>query len=314
MRAIAVRTLGGTPELIDLPKPVPGPGEVLVHLGAASLNPADWKLATGTLEAQLPHVYPLILGVDGAGAVDAVGPGVTRLAVNDGVFGQFFHAPVGVGTYAEYVVAPESLAIAVRPRGMYNEPAAAVPTAGMTALQTLDDLGLAKKQTLLVPGASGGVGSFVVQLAANLGITTIAASRGPNRDYLHKLGAARFYDSSATNFIEEVKAGYPDGVDAILDLAHKAPEFEALWGLVRPGGTVATTTFAANAAVAVARGFRAINVDMKPKIELLDRLSAEYTKGRLRIPVELKVPLESAPDALEALREGKGRGKTVLAI
>ena len=247
-------------------------------------------------------------------SVDAVGPGVTRLKVNDGVFGQFFHAPVGRGTYAEYVVAPESLGIAVSPRGMYNEPAAAIPTPGMTALHALDEIGLKKRQSLLILGASGGVGSFAVQLAANQGITTIAASRGANQDYLHKLGASRFFDASAMAFRDDVKRSYPDGVDAILDLAHQGEEFESYLGLVRAGGTVASTIGAATEAVAGPRGLRGLNIDLHPSTALLDRLSAEFSKGMLRVPVEQKVPLDSAPDVLDASREGKLRGKTVLTI
>jgi NADPH2:quinone reductase len=314
MRAVAIREFGAPPEVMDLAKPVPGEGEVLVRLGAAGVNPFDWKIMDGTLKGVMPHVFPLILGVDGAGAVEAVGPGVSRLKVDDGVFGSFLHSPVGIGTYAEFVVAPESNAIAVRPRGMYNDPAAAVPTPGMTALFSLDALGLNKRQTLLILGASGGVGSFATQLAANQGIAVLAASRGPNRDYLHKFGAMRFYDASAANFFDEVKATYPDGVDAILDLAHRAPDFEPFFPLVKSGGTVASTQGGATESAATTRGLRAINIDMKPSLGLLDRLSAEYSKGLLRIPVEQKIPLESAASALEASRAGKLRGKTVLGI
>ncbi|MCI4326070.1 MAG: NADP-dependent oxidoreductase [Thermoplasmata archaeon] len=314
MRAVAIRKFGDRPERMELPKPEPGEGEVLVHLGAAGVNPFDWKIADGRFDGKMPHEFPLILGVDGAGSVDAVGPGVTRLKVNDGVFGQFFHAPVGRGTYAEYVVAPESLGIAVRPRGMYNEPAAAIPTPGMTALHALDEIGLKKRQSLLILGASGGVGSFAVQLAANQGITTIAASRGANQDYLHKLGASRFFDASAMAFRDDVKRSYPDGVDAILDLAHQGEEFESYLGLVRAGGTVASTIGAATEAVAGSRGLRGLNIDLHPSTALLDRLSAEFSKGMLRVPVEQKVPLDSAPDVLDASREGKLRGKTVLTI
>jgi NADPH:quinone reductase-like Zn-dependent oxidoreductase len=314
MRAIAVRKFGDAPELMDLPKPTPGPGEVLVHLGAAGVNPFDWKIADGLLEGKMPHVFPLILGVDGAGAVEEVGPGVTRFAVKDGVFGQFFHPPVGTGTYAEYVVAPETLAIAQRPRGMYNDQAAAVPMPGMTALSTLDSLALEKRQSLLIMGAGGGVGSFATQLASNRGITTLAASRGPNRDFLHKLGASRFYDSSASSFFDDVRLGYPAGVDALLDLVHAGPEIEPFLALVRPGGIAASTRGAASEAVVVPRGLRGLNVDLQPTVELLDRLSKEFSSGKLRIPLEEKIPLAGAPDAILKSRSGKGRGKAVLTI
>jgi NADPH2:quinone reductase len=314
MRAIAIRKFGDAPELMDLPKPTPGEGEVLVHLGAAGLNPFDWKIADGVLNGKMPHVFPLILGVDGAGAVEEVGPGVTRLAVKDGVFGSFLHSPVGIGTYAEYVVAPESLAIAQRPRGMYNDQAAALPTPGMTALYTLDRLALEKRQSLLILGAGGGVGSFAVQLASNRGITTLAASRGPNRDFLHKLGASRFYDSSAKSFFDDVRLGYPTGVDALLDLVHKGEEIEPFLALVRAGGIAASTVGAATDAVVASRGLRGLNVNMQPSTELLDRLSKEFSSGKLRIPLEEKVPLAGAPDAIEKSRSGKGRGKTVFTI
>src|SRR5579863_2950848 len=109
MRAIAVRQLGEVPEMMDLPKPTPGPGEILVKLRAAGVNPFDWKIIDGVAEAGRPHVFPLILGVDGAGTIEAVGSEVKTFAVGDGVYGQFLHSPVGIGTYAEYVIAPETL-------------------------------------------------------------------------------------------------------------------------------------------------------------------------------------------------------------
>jgi NADPH:quinone reductase len=314
MRAIAIRKFGDTPELMDLPKPTPGEGEVLVHLGAAGVNPFDWKLMDGSLEGKLPYVFPFIPGVDGAGAVEEVGPGVTRLHLKDGVFGQFFHPPVGIGTYAEYVVAPESLAIALRPRGMYNDQAAAVPTPGMTAISALDRLALQKRQSLLILGAGGGVGAFAVQLASNQGITTLAASRGPNRDFLHKLGASRFYDASAKTFLDDVKLGYPNGVDAILDLANKGPEFEQHLGLLKPGGTVVSTIGSATDAVVGPRGLTGVNINLQPSTEMLERLSKEFSSGKLRIPVEEKVPLAGAADAIAKSRAGKVRGKLVLTI
>jgi NADPH:quinone reductase-like Zn-dependent oxidoreductase len=314
MRAVAVRKFKDVPERMELPKPVPGDGEILVHLGAAGVNPFDWKIVDGIYEGKRPHEFPLILGVDGSGAVDAVGPGVTRFKVGDGVFGSFLHDPVGRGTYAEYVVAPETLAIAIRPRGMYNEPAAAIPTPGMTALQALDELGLVKRQTLLVLGAAGGVGSYAVQLAANQGILTAAGSRGPNRDYILKLGAMRFYDSGSKMFHDDVRGAYPDGVDALLDVVNRGPAFEENLDLLKPGATAASTVGAATEAVTAPRGLKGLNIDMHPKTELLERLSAMYSKGQLRIPVEQKAPLDSAADLVEASRQGTLRGKAVLVI
>jgi len=314
MKAVAIGKIGDVPSLMNLPKPTPGEGEVLVHLGAAGINPIDWKIADGSFADQMPHVFPLILGVDGAGTVEAVGLGVKRLAVNDAVYGQFFHPPVGIGTYAEYVVAPETLGIAIRPRGMYNELAAAVPTAGMTALQTIDQLALEERQSLLILGAGGGVGSFAVQIASKRKITTLTASRGENREFLTKLGASRFYDASAYAFLEDVRRGYPDGVDALLDLSHTGPEFEKNLPLVRKGGTVASTVGAATDAVLGPRGLVGLNIKLNSSTELLDRLSEQFSSGKLRIPVEEKVSLDGVPDAIANRRLGKGRGKSVIKI
>lgn len=312
---MAVEKFGATPVKIDAPKPSPGPGEVLVHVGTAGVNPFDIKIANGAMDGRWPHVFPLVLGVDGSGVVEEVGPGVQRLKVGDGVYGSFLHNPVGKGTYAEYVAAPESNAIAVRPRGMYNDPAAAVPTPGMTALQSLDELGLRKRQTLLVIGASGGVGSFAVQLAANQGITVLGASRGAaNRDYVLKSGARNYFDLESKTFSDDVRAAYPDGVDAILDVFHSPTEVESLVPLVAKGGTIASTVGGAQGPRLDAAGLRALNIDMKPKLELLDRLSSEYTQGRLRIPLEQKLPLESASDAWDAVKTGRVRGKIVLVV
>jgi NADPH:quinone reductase-like Zn-dependent oxidoreductase len=197
---------------------------------------------------------------------------------------------------------------------MYNDQAAAVPTPGMTAMNSLDLLGLEKRQSLLILGAGGGIGSFAVQLASNRGITTLAASRGPNRDFLHKLGASRFYDSSARSFLEDVKVGYPTGVDAMLNLVHRGAEFEQYLPLVRAGGTVASTVGAATEEVLGPKGLKGININLQPTTELLDRLAKEFSSGKLRIPLEEKVPLAGAPEAIAKSRTGKGRGKTVLTI
>ena len=314
MRAVGVRALRGEPELLDVPKPSPGPGEVLVQLGAAGVNPFDWKILDGLYENQRPHVFPLVAGVDGAGVVEAVGDGVQRFAVGDGVYGNFLHDPIGRGTYAEFVAAPESAGIAKMPRGMYSTQGAAVPTAGMTAVQTLDELGLTRGQSLLILGAAGGIGSYATQLASNAGILAVTTSRGPHRDYLHKLGSHRFFDATNMSLHDEIRNAYPDGFDALLDLYNRGPAFEGNLVHVKPGGQVASTIGAVDVPALTTRGWRGRNIDMKPRPELLDRLGAEFLTGRLRIPMEQKSPLAEAPRVLAESRAGTLRGKAVLTI
>ena len=314
MRAIAVKKFKDAPEMMDLPKPEPGEGEILVRLGAAGVNPFDVKIANGALDGVMPHVFPLILGIDGAGIVEKVGPGVTRFAVGDGAFGQFLHPPVGLGTYAEYITAPESIGISKTPRGIYSSQAAAVPTAGMTAQLAIDQLALTKGQKLLILGAAGGVGSFATQMAANLGIHVLAAARGKQGEYLRKLGAWEFFDLESASLMDDIGFSHPGGVDALLNLVHTGPEFERFLPALREGGVAASTIGAADDAVLKPHNLRGLNLDLKPTSALLDRVAAEISTGRLRVLVDAQVPLAEAPSALERLRGGHLHGKLVLQI
>ncbi|MCI4358509.1 MAG: NADP-dependent oxidoreductase [Thermoplasmata archaeon] len=314
MRAFAVKAFPSPPELMDLPKPVPGPGEILVHLGAASVNPMDWKL-TGLAEGGLvPHVVPFVLGIDGAGVVEGVGDGVSRFKIGDGVFGQFAHTPYGTGTYAEFTTAPETLGISKTPRGIYTGPASAVPTAGMTALAAVDAIGLRKGQTLLIQGAKGGVGSFATQIASNLGILVVAASRGDHGTYMRKLGAYEYFDSSRIGWTRDYRGAHPSGVDAALDLVGTESLSDPSASLVRDGAVVGSPVVAPGASGTTERGIRILPIQLQPSTSLLDRLSAEISSGRLRIPVESTVPLSEAAEAISLSRQGLGRGKTVLTI
>lgn len=314
MRAVAVKELRGAPELMDLPNPAPAPGEVLVQVQAAGVNPYDWKIIDGALEGRMPHVFPLIVGVDGAGTVEAVGPGVRRFAVGDGIYGQFLHAPVGTGTYTEYTTVPETNGVAPIPRGMYSAQAAAVPTAGMEALHALDLLQLRKGQSLLIHGAAGGIGSFATQLASNAGILAVTTARGPHREYLHRLGAYRFFDANSLRLVEEIRSAYPDGVDALLDLYDPPAGLEGMLPLVKPGGLVASSVNAVDEPAMAARGYHGINVNAHPAPELLERLGTEFAAGRLRVPMEQRVPLLEAPRVLAESRSGALKGKVVLTI
>jgi NADPH:quinone reductase-like Zn-dependent oxidoreductase len=314
VRAIAVKKFKDEPEIMDLPKPTAAAGEVLVRIGATSINPFDWKIVNGILEGAMPHVFPLILGIDGAGVVEAIGPGVTRFQVGDGIYGQFLHPPVGTGTFCELTTVPENIGVGKIPRGVYTAQAASVPTAGMTARQALDELGLAKNQTLLILGAAGGVGSFACQLASIAGISVIVGSRGANRDYLRKLGAREFFDTSTGHLLEELKFAHPGGIDGILDVMNTGPAFAANLVALREGGIVASTIGAADPAVLAAHKVRGVNINMHPTPDLLDRLSKELAAGRLRTPIELQVPFAEALNAFPTLRAGSGRGKAVFLL
>jgi NADPH:quinone reductase-like Zn-dependent oxidoreductase len=309
MRAIAVDEFGGIPRLVELPRPVPGPREVLVRLAAAGVNPFDRKVADGMFDGSLEHVFPLVLGIDGAGVVEALGEGATRFAVGDALFGSFFHAPVGTGTYAEHVAVPETNPLALLPAGFDPVVAAALPTAGMTAVQLVDALEARKGTTVLVVGATGGVGTFVVQLAAAAGLKVVATGRPRDADRLRALGAAEVVDHTSAP-----PADLVSGVDALVDLVGDTAAFTAALAAVRPGGRAFTTTFAADAAALAARGISGGNFEVRGTPEALTRVAELVSSGRLEVPVEHRLPLAGAAEELVRLRATGARGKTVVVV
>jgi NADPH:quinone reductase len=191
MKAIAVENFGDEPRRMELPDPKPGPGEVLVAIDTAAINPIDWKAAEGAFRGMMQNEFPLVLGFDGAGRVEALGPGADRFAVGDLVHGQFRGDMVGRGTFAERVAIPERPshgALQLVPEGLKPGLAAAVPTAGMTAQGALEKTSCRPGQTLLILGATGGVGVLTTQLAARAGITVIATARGEAGAWIESLG------------------------------------------------------------------------------------------------------------------------------
>ncbi|MBF6138010.1 NADP-dependent oxidoreductase [Nocardia otitidiscaviarum] len=325
MRAIVVREFGGTPEPADMPVPEPGPGQLRIRLDAAGVNPFDRKIVDGVLDGRLPHDFPLIPGLDGAGAVSALGAGVPEFAVGDRVAGKWLVPPVGHGTFAEYIVVPHDSVIARLPDEVTALAAAALPTAGLTALDLLEGAAIGAGQTVLIPGAAGGVGSFLVQLAAAAGAHVIATARPDDADRMIRLGATEVIDYGRTvpvsdspepaldqpTIAESVRMTHPDGIDALLDLVSPPAALRELAALVRPGGAVFSTIGSVDTADLQTRGIKAGNINSQGSAAGLARLLAAAAAGDLVVPVDHAVPLAEAATVIG----GSGaRGKTVLVI
>jgi NADPH:quinone reductase-like Zn-dependent oxidoreductase len=285
MRAVAVPRFHAPAQLMDLPVPSVGPLEVLVRVAFAGINPLDWKVVEGLYERDRRHVFPLVLGVDGAGTVETVGSGVAEFGVGDRIFGQFLHSPVGTGTYVDLTPVPEGIGVGKVPDGLNLEEAAALPTAGMTALATLDTLALAPGASLVIVGASGGVGSYATELAAARGVRVTALARSSSAARLRSLGAEEVVDPSAGDASATVSQTHPHGVDGLLDLMSDSPGFARWTALVRRGGAAATTTGAANAETLQGAGIRGGNVGLAPTPQLLERLAREVVERHLKVPV-----------------------------
>lgn len=311
MRAIVVREFGATPELADMPIPEPGQGHVRVAIEAAGVNPFDQRMATGFLDGKLPHDFPMILGVDGAGTIASVGPGVVDFAVGDRVVGKFLYPPVGHGSFAEYTVAPEGGTLVPIPEGVSVVAAAALPTAGVTAQDIVDASKIEPGQTVLIIGATGGVGSFLVQLANIAGAHVIATARGTVADQVTRLGAAETVDYSQGSVAEQVRAGHPDGVDILFDLVSPPETLAELTTLVRDGGTVYSTIWAADENALRRRGISGGNIESSGRAPELARLLSRVADGDVVVPVDATVPLAEAAAVIGA---PGARGKTVLAI
>ncbi|MFJ1897058.1 NADP-dependent oxidoreductase [Streptomyces sp. NPDC088115] len=275
--------------------------------------PHDSRPADGSPHGQVPPVFPLVVGVDFAGRVDMIGGGDNRFRVGDKVFGRT-GPPAGAGTYCDYVCVPQDAAITHVPAGLDARTAAALPSAGMAAAQILEAVVLRGHESLLVIGAAGGVGSCLTQLARARDIRVVAAVRGDERSRMGSLGAAATIDTTLGPAAESVRSVCPDGIDALADLVSATPDaFAAHAAAVRPGGIALSTRGVAGAA-ALPEGVRGIDFRLDPNPVLLDVLAAGAAEGVFRVPIDIELPLEKAPQALDRNRTGGARGKTVIVL
>ncbi len=314
MRALHVPSTGEQPQLADLPTPEPTEGTVLIRVKAAGLNPVDNSIAAGVFaQLGLPHEYPLVLGRDAAGVVEAVGAGVDHVSVGDEVLGHVLLAPpISAGTLAEYAVLPVA-AVTLKPAGLDFVTAAALPLAGAAAAQSVEAVDPQPSQTVLVNGASGGVGSYAVQLLAARGVTVVATGTAADTDRLEQLGADSVVDFTAGPVADQVRAAYPDGVDALINLAGFTAD-DVPVGAVRTGGKVASTTVLPDGANLTAAGLTGTTVMASPVKEVIAPLAEQAAHGTLQVQIQAVLPLERATDGLDTLAGGQGRGKIVVTI
>ncbi|MCD0448297.1 NADP-dependent oxidoreductase [Actinocorallia sp. API 0066] len=315
MRAVAVREFGAAPELMELPAPEAGPGEILVRLRVAGVNPFDWKAADGAMRGSVEHRFPMIMGSDGAGVVEKVGPGVTKFQVGQAVYGQFMKVQRGLGSYADYAVASEDGPVATFPEGLPYTWAAALPTASSTAYNLVETTKIEPGTVVLINGATGGVGQSAVQLAANKGAHVIAtAEPGEIADYLTELGAMETVDFTRNRVVEDVLESHPGGIDVVIDLVTATRGDTPLVAVLRRGGIYISTLGAADPEALAAIDIQGANLMNRTTPELLALLAELADGGRLKVRVEHEVRLDDAPKTLAQLRSGKSHGKTVIVL
>ncbi|WP_380166978.1 NADP-dependent oxidoreductase [Jannaschia sp. R86511] len=309
MRAAFYSEYGDTDVLQvgELPDPVTGPDGLVVRVAAAGVNPVDWKLRAGYLDGAFPSHFPTVPGWDVAGTVEAVGPAVTSFAVGDRVLGYARKDHVQHGTTAELVRVAERH-VARLPDGVDLVAAAAVPLAGLTALQAIEAAGVGEGDTVLVHAAAGGVGAFAVQLARLRGARVVGTASDGNHDFLRSIGAVPVtYGDGLADRVRAAADGSP--VTAALDFVGGDEAVEVSFELVADPSRVVTVT---DGAAMLQRGGRYVFV--RPDAAQLATLAGLVADGSLRVEVSRTFPLEQVADAHTLSASGHGRGKVVVTV
>ncbi|HEX8346088.1 MAG TPA: zinc-binding dehydrogenase [Actinoplanes sp.] len=305
MRAVVTTEPGAKPQVAEVPIPQPDAGEVLVKVQASSINGFDLSVAGGHVVAMMEHRFPVVLGKDFAGTVEAVGEGVTGFAAGDRVFGVVTKAYLGDGGFGEYVTVPEAVGIAKLPEGVDVAAAGALGLAGTAAVDALDAAAPQAGETVLVSGAAGGVGAFAVQYAVAAGARVVATARpGEEADFVKGLGAHEVVDHTG-DLPAQVRATAPQGVDVIVHLAGDGSILAQL--LTEKGRIASTIGFGADQHPA------ATFVYANPAPATLDRLAADVAAGRITVPVARTYTLDEVPAAFGEFAAGT-RGKIAVTI
>lgn len=305
MRAIAYETYGGTEVLSETRLPVPkvGPGEVLVRVKCAAVNPVDWKIMAGGLDAMMDVVHPVVPGWDVSGTVERVGVDTPEYAEGDEVMAYARKDYVHGGTFAEFVTVPVR-ALAHKPASLGWAEAAGLPLAGLTAYQVLTRLGTGEGDTVLVHGAAGGVGSLGVQIARSLGARVIGTASPRNHERVRALGGEPVaYGDGLADRVRELA---PDGVTVVADFV---------------GGVLDVTREVlhddgrhASIADPTVTGSGGEWMWVRPNGGDLAELGRLADAGRLTVTVAETFPLADAAAAFALSQEGHTAGKIVIEV
>jgi NADPH:quinone reductase len=308
MKALVARDYGPLEDLAveEVPVPVPGPGQVLVRTEAAALNPADTALITGAMRDMLPVEHPFIPGIDISGVVVAVGEGVTRFAVGDAVLAW---NGIPSGTLAEFAVVDDGQGTGHRPAGLDPVRAAALPTVTLTGAALLDAAEVKPGGSILIVGASGGIGSFVVQLAAQNGLRVLATGRAGDEEHLRGLGAHEFIDYRTVVVAAEAHRLVPGGVDAVIDLALAGPALAGSAAAARPGGLLVSPR---GGPELFDGGVVGVYTGVTRPEGRLEGFATQAAEGRLLVPIAAEYPFAEVRQAVIDFPRRHLLGKAVI--
>ena len=306
MRAIVTNDYGAAPVLEEVPDVEAEPGKILIRVNASSLNGFDIAVAAGKLEGVMKYHFPVVLGRDVAGIVEEGGEHFTT---GDAVFGNVTGGLGPNGGFAELVTLPEAKGLARIPAGLEMHEAGALGVTGIAATASVDALDPSAGESVLVAGATGGVGSLVVQLLAARGVRVLATSKpGAGTDFVRDLGATDAVDYTA-DLAEQVRALAPDGVDGAI---HLAGDGMAVADLVRDGGRFASTLGLGQDAFE-GRDIAATAISAPATEEALGALAQQVVDGSLRLAITKTYPLEDVPRAFQEFTGTLGKAAVTVA-
>lgn len=291
-----------------LERPEPGEGEVLVRVRAAGVNPVDAAVARGMLQQAVPARFPAIPGWDVAGVVEERGHAARRFDEGDEVYAYARRPTVQDGTFAEYVALPECY-LAHRPQKITVEEAGGIPLVGLTAYQALFQAGdLNEGQTLLVLGASGGVGTMAIQLAKTVGASVIGVASKGNQDYMREVGADETIDYTAGDVGEAVRTVVPEEVDFIFHCS-RGDSLDQSIDTLKSGGQLVSIT---NSQPEIRGDISFRYLFVEPNARQLKHLRELADGGKITVPISKTFSLEDTRKALQEIESLHTQGKTVI--
>jgi NADPH2:quinone reductase len=281
---------------------------------ASSVNGWDVYVASGSARGSMEHRYPVVIGKDYSGVVDALGEGATRFTIGEEVAGIVPPEPhLGRGSYAEELTVPDEGFVERKPTSLDFGQAASVGLAATTALLAVEAISSGESDVILVSGATGGVGAYAVELAASSGAHVIATALVDDQDWIGALGASETVHYSG-DVVAAVREKHPGGVDALIVAVPLGEGFDAVASLVRDGGRVATTAGAGDASALEERGVSLANVFWGADPSTFTEVVQMAGEGTLTVPIRRTFPFDRLPEALGLVGSRHSRGKFAITI
>lgn len=316
MKAFAIDDYGVSAGITprEWQSPTVGPEQVLVRMRAAGVTPFDVKLVDGVMKDQIPLQFPFVPGSEGAGVVEQVGANVDGFQVGDEVFGTF-DAMSGGGAYAQLATAKATGAtLAIKLSGLDWSVAAAIPQSSLTARSLFRAAGVRPDERVLVIGATGGIGTYLVPFAADAGGYVIATATSDDATYVQSIGAKEIIDYQATDVAEELARRHAEGVDVAFDLVNYGESLTSTVGLLRNGGRLVSPLGGPSAGELGRDDVSIDYVSLKAERGDLEDLGRRVADGRLKVEISATYSLDETGKALSDKNTKHTRGKRIITI